>query len=76
MKTHYLTKIMAKEMMEETINTIGHKKEKMMTKVMVAPIEAMDNRHLWMNTFTTARNNNNNITSHNTKREKLEIRLT
>ena len=76
MKTHHLTRIMAKEMREVTIKTINHKEEKMMTTVMVAPIEAMDNRHLLRRTSATTSKNNNNNAGYSTKREKLAKWLT
>ena len=71
-----LDKAMAMDTMEVMVKTISCKKEKMITVVMVDPIEAMDNKHLLMRTSTTTRKNNNNNVHHNTKRRKLAKQLT
>ena len=74
MKTHHLTKemarIMVKEMMEAMIRKISRKKEKIMMVVMVDPIEVMENRHLLMKISTTSSKNSNNSMGHN-KKEKI-----
>ena len=64
------------EMMEVMIKTISCKNEKMIKIVMVAPIEAMRNRHLLMRRYATIEKNNNNSVSHYTRREKLTQQLT
>ena len=71
-----LDKEMAKETMEATIKTINCKRKKMITAVMVTPLEAMKNKHLLMRRSTVARKNNNNNMGHYIRRGKLAKRLT
>ena len=67
---------MVKVIIVVTIKKISRKKKKIITMVMVAPIEAMNNRCLLMKTSATAIKHNSQSMGHCRRRENLVNRLT
>ena len=67
---------MVKVMIVVTIKKISRKNKKIITMVMVAPIEAMTNRFLLMKISTTAIKHNSQSMGHYKRRENPVNRLT